>query len=446
MNEMDKLQKCDDVSIFDVIDEIIFIVDPLTRELLYANKRACAVMKIAQDEYEGKHCYELFQGLGMPCSDCGAGRNGDGKWRIYNSFLKQNFEIQDQGIIYKGKPARLEVGVNISEQIKYKEALQSALALEMALSEAVNILYSKSDLYEALGGMLDFLGNYLQAERTFLYEKKGKGYRAVHIWRNDGANLNEEIDCLLDFKKEKYITGDDLSSYRPFIVDDVRKLRSEYPAECRAFMEVGIYNFVRMPIVVNGEYVGFFGMDNLIDYRAQNLSSMLRTLAYFISASLMADRNKQLLETLSYTDAMTGTENRNAFIRELQRLSLSKQPVGVIFFDLNGLKKINDEKGHTAGDKMIILLAKSIGKLFRQKEIFRTGGDEFVVICTGISEMRFGVRVNSVREYFAEEVPLEVAIGSAWRECACQLQEAMADADKDMYDYKRRFYEASYYK
>lgn len=84
------------------------------------------------------------------------------------------------------------------------------------------------------------------------------------------------------------------------------------------------------------------------------------------------------LDKLSYSDSMTGLRNRRAFEEKIDELR-NEEWIGVIFADLNGLKRVNDSKGHKAGDQMIIHFSDMLKDFFSADMIFRISGDEFVV-------------------------------------------------------------------
>lgn len=440
------LSCCDDVSVFDVLDECVFIADANTFELLYINDKLSKDFNLEKKEdYGGLHCYELLHHRGKQCNECKAVLLCENdlqsiSWRSYNAVTKQYFSVQDMLFYYKGRLARMEILVDITQQLKQRDELQTALAVEMTLSEAVQMLYSQNNFSDGIDETFRYLGEHLDSERVFLYEKHGRWFKLAYEWCNRGIRSRRDMAGAKNIPAEGAIWDDFFRDFQPVIVNDTKTLREKYPAECRKLLEVGIYNFVLMPIMLNGNLVGFFGLDNLLDNRAQNLPSLMKTLSYFISALMSADRNKQLLEMLSYTDSMTGVENRNAYIRAVEILSKEDRPVGVICFDLNGLKKINDLYGHTAGDKQIIKLAQAIGKIFRKEEIFRIGGDEFFVLCSGIPEARFRKRVESIEVYFADSGDIDVSVGSSWCNTGRRLKESVAEADEIMYEAKREYY------
>jgi len=88
---------------------------------------------------------------------------------------------------------------------------------------------------------------------------------------------------------------------------------------------------------------------------------------------------------LAYSDPMTGVLNKLAYLENVKILDdnlkgeFSKK-LGIVVFDLNGLKTVNDTKGHEAGDTYIIAASRIICRHFKHSHIYRIGGDEFVAI------------------------------------------------------------------
>ena len=111
---------------------------------------------------------------------------------------------------------------------------------------------------------------------------------------------------------------------------------------------------------------------------------------------------------------MTGLYNRRrlgelleAAIREAAQQS---QCVGLLFIDLNGFKKINDEYGHAAGDTMLTMVASRINARVRIGDcVCRYGGDEFVVVLPAVPN---AAAVRHIAEGVRDAVALPYRIGS----------------------------------
>ena len=90
-------------------------------------------------------------------------------------------------------------------------------------------------------------------------------------------------------------------------------------------------------------------------------------------------------EDLADRDGLTPVLNRRAFVRELQRVITFAQrfdtPSSLVYFDLDGFKAVNDRFGHAAGDAVLVALVAALSARKRQSDmLFRTGGEEFVLL------------------------------------------------------------------
>ena len=132
----------------------------------------------------------------------------------------------------------------------------------------------------------------------------------------------------------------------------------------------------------------------------------------------------RVLEEQTRIDPLTGIFNRRVFedsiYGELERFHRYKKPFSLIFLDVDHFKKINDNYGHDAGDRVLKAIAARIAEMLRKPDMFaRYGGEEFVVILPETSLNR-GLNVaNKIREeiddaeflYESERVPVTVSIG-----------------------------------
>ena len=144
-------------------------------------------------------------------------------------------------------------------------------------------------------------------------------------------------------------------------------------------------------------------------------------------------------------DALTGFKNRKAYYKDIdfieQDSELSKQPIGVVFADANGLKQINDHLGHDAGDELIASVAKTITEIFPEARKYRFGGDEFVILSSDKVEAAFNKKVKTLSALWKNS-KYSASLGSVWKQHAVNLEKLVADADEKMYMDKSRYYES----
>ena len=149
---------------------------------------------------------------------------------------------------------------------------------------------------------------------------------------------------------------------------------------------------------------------------------------------------------LSRHDSLTGLANRSAFDDALARLDESgPHPIGVVMLDLDDLKRINDERGHSAGDAMLRRVADVLRFTFRTGDVVaRIGGDEFAVLTAGRDAAAIEVLAMRLQEAVAlhnlqgeAASPLRVSLGVAVADTGMSVVAALKDADTRMYSMKR---------
>ena len=111
--------------------------------------------------------------------------------------------------------------------------------------------------------------------------------------------------------------------------------------------------------------------------------------------------------------------------------------------DMNGLKRINDELGHEAGDRALKMIARGLHTIMNRKIFaYRVGGDEFMILFLRCGEEE----VRQAVQAFLDEiwrVGQSVAIGlAAKQECGDSLEEMIRVSDQRMYEDKSRYYKA----
>ena len=107
---------------------------------------------------------------------------------------------------------------------------------------------------------------------------------------------------------------------------------------------------------------------------------------------IMINKRNKMIEHLSLRDPLTGIGNRRQFDLDIQQEVLrsrrTESGLGLIFFDLDGFKVINDTYGHKEGDHVLIKFAQKLSKFSRKGTdyCYRFGGDEFAVLLTNIDD------------------------------------------------------------
>jgi len=152
------------------------------------------------------------------------------------------------------------------------------------------------------------------------------------------------------------------------------------------------------------------------------------------------------LEQLADQDSLAPVANRRAFVRELSRIMAFSErydaPSSVIYFDVNGLKPINDTYGHPAGDAALMLVADQLVENIRESDVVgRLGGDEFGVILSQADEATAEEKARALAAQIenrplgwnGEEIVIRVSFGTYTFRGGDTAGEALAAADRAMY-------------
>ena len=169
---------------------------------------------------------------------------------------------------------------------------------------------------------------------------------------------------------------------------------------------------------------------------------MVELMSFVLGSEIYTHMLLQKLEELSQIDTLTGTLNRRAMQNRMKELEMrGNKPFGVVNIDLNGLKVVNDREGHEAGDKLLVQAGELLRKVFYQEDIFRTGGDEFVIITSGIDQETFYRKVKRLRNDVEKNSRVSFAVGEFWSEGGQDIKDVFRFADERMYADKKSFYE-----
>lgn len=254
--------------------------------------------------------------------------------------------------------------------------------------------------------------------------------------------ISAEINNLQDIpicSVERWIS--EFKTKGEFYISSVGKTVTKESIEYEILTAQGIESLVVAPLIENNEIVGFLGVDN----PSSNINdlTLLKSVIFFVMNDINKRQLLAKLEEMSFIDILTGLENRNKYISTLEEIEKNPpKTLGIIYMDLNGLKTMNDTHGHACGDKLLKHIAEILISIFK-KDVFRIGGDEFVVFCRNVEKEKFELNVESLRKRIESDKELKVSIGSNWNTGKIMVDEQIAYADKLMYAEKKNYYRES---
>lgn len=194
-------------------------------------------------------------------------------------------------------------------------------------------------------------------------------------------------------------------------------------------------NHLRGMLVVANPKLGRKKYDDYNSFKyLVNVSSDLATVADNIEAY-------SLIKNMGFVDFTTGLLNRNSYKQTMEELHLEdNQPFACIFVDVNGLHEMNNTYGHEYGDQMLIFVADTLKKVFPEDEVFRIGGDEFIIFAFNHSLSVIDLRVAQINSSIIK-AGYSISIGVEWRDHDQDIELMVKEADLKMYAAKKRYYQ-----
>lgn len=431
------------LSLLNEISELVYVSDPETYELLFVNQTGCQTLHL--ENYKHKKCYEVLQGKTSPCEFCTNDRLCDDNfytWEFTNPSIGRHFLLKDKIIQWHGKTARMEIAFDITERELQKQELKNMLDVQTLITNCVRMLYAVDDLDQTINAVLTQIGEFLVSDRAYVFEIKDELMNNTHEWTAPGISPQLEKLQQLDLSL--------ISEWLPFfekndciIIDDVEQLQKTNPAAYATLHAQEITSLIAAPIFLDNKLAGYIGIDNYDSEKIKNSSYLLLSMSIFLSYAIRHRNHVDMLHRLSYHDLLTNALNRNAFMDVLSQFRPGQYAsAGIIYIDINGMKEINDFYGHHQGDKILITTVAKVFNLFKPDELFRIGGDEFVIITYDLTETDFYEKFNLLRNIFCEKtnLPFSIATGSCWVKSPSDLNSLLQQADSAMYTDKKKFY------
>lgn len=318
-----------------------------------------------------------------------------------------------------------------------KEQIRQRLEIATVLNSCVGKLNSDTDIDVGINNLLATVNGYFQADRTYVFEIDPDRDVLINTFEYIcGQEVSAQMDNLQEVPVSVIkVWMQNFRQGRSYYMSDLEQERGQPSYEMLKAQQV--WRLLAVPLMKGGAMVGFLGVDNPRAHYDD--ATLLASIQFFVTNSLDRKKQKAYLEKLSYRDMLTGLYNRNRYIERLEAYKqVQDQQIGAIYIDLNGLKKVNDEQGHRAGDELIVRAAGTIAGIFAE-DAYRVGGDEFVVILLDVSREDFARKTEQLRRQMQEN-GVDASIGGVWQASTENLENLLRRADENMYREKKRYY------
>jgi diguanylate cyclase (GGDEF)-like protein/PAS domain S-box-containing protein len=267
----------------------------------------------------------------------------------------------------------------------------------------------------------------------------------VHRFEDDGrpgrlVEANEAACLALGYSRAQLLT---------MTAEDVLapEARSRVRGRSPALAEAGTLAYETVQATSDGQRMP-------VEVTARVVEIGGRRLCLTVSHSIAAHKElEEFLRSLTDVDELTGLLNRRGFFVKVdeirRRARRGNRQVLLMYFD--GLKRVNDEKGHAEGDKLLVAVADALRAAYRGRDVVaRLGGDEFAAMALlgrdrdelldrQAIELRLQDALRAKREELGADYELSVSFGSMVANHAelGEIDELLARADQRMYEVKR---------
>jgi two-component system, cell cycle response regulator len=208
-------------------------------------------------------------------------------------------------------------------------------------------------------------------------------------------------------------------------------------------------NVAVLPLTVDGDELGALALERGGPLGIKLPATTIAMLGQFASHAALAVRNTRLLmeiERLATLDSLTGLANRRVFEtalrREVLRAERSGEPLSLIVIDVDHFKRVNDTRGHQAGDEVLRRIAAALEGVAREIDLVaRYGGEEFAAIVPGCSPeqaMEVALRMGAAIAVFPGLGGVTISAGTATLPANALTDDGLiAAADEALYVSKR---------
>ena len=420
-------------TILDELNDIIYISSVEDNELLYCNKNAKIFFSINSGDCTKHYDNTVDTNTDRYLHNISVLNKASVREYIHPN-TNDRYLMHDKLIVFNERRVRLTTA--FKEQafnVSYTE-LEKQLETERLLVKCVKLLIESNDFDSSVKQVLAYIGNYYQAETVSLFSENSdkSSFKSIYQWSkselpDSGLKQIDTVNYPEDWSR--------IFAQLPKVeITSIEELFKNKNPLYKYFENRGVTSLVSVPLIMNGKLLGFIIISNPANKNAD--TKLIEELSFFIIKEQQNKELRERLEKASYYDSSTGVLNRNKYIENFDALTKqSISSIGVVFSDIDNLKTLNDTFGHDYGDRVITKTSDILKNHFRSQDIYRIGGDEFVVICKDIPFDLFTKKVTALKEALKNEA-FGLSIGSAWSQDKNELKDLIKKADNLMYSYK----------
>ena len=423
-----------------------YISDLSTHEILYMNTILQRMLDTAcgtkDTQYIGEKCYKVLAGLDEPCSFCPGNHMSTGEScqrQHHDARLHRQFDITNTIIDVNGQDVILGVARDINKVNDSLHILESQLTIDETLAQCAQTLSETQDMDVAVTALMSTLGKFYDAERIVIFEISADNQSISNSYEWFQQGFLPQIDQTQQLPIDSFIPLLDAIMQNNEIYVNSAQNNDLFNFETYNTLGLsGLVYFIASALKINNKPIGFLAVHNpKVNYTNM---SLLHSVSLFVSNHLNKRESLNEFKRLSSIDMFTGLYNRNKYVQTVNQILTSRlNTVGIVCLDINGLKQTNDKYGHEYGDTLIQMTV-SIMKNYFSENVFRIGGDEFVILDVTHTRDIFDKKMMQLRSELESQPELSISIASVWCTDVQEIASQIAHANELMFIRKRNYY------
>ncbi len=424
-------------------DVMCYIADVETFEILYINETSKKNFGYSLEEsFIGTKCHKFFSGKDIPCATCNNSILSSGRQvqRIMQSEINRKFYTAIDTIITVGsRKLRLTFAYDAALHEEEYGILAGKLLLEETLVKCIRSLVEDEELGDAINKLLSLVGYFYLSDRSYIFEVDHVSQTVKNTY--EWCEL-PELSTIKHIPELKFndvnVLLEGFNEYGEVLIKNIDFDLNQNTKLYKLLHETQRKSLLLVPLFKDKELKYFIGVDN--PKRMLNDLSLLHSVSIFLVSAFKKEQIVKELEHLSYRDILTGLYNRNKYIARLEEMDVKAiRSLGFIHVTVNGLKNTNELYGERYGDEILKKIAKILSSHIRG-ELYRLSGDEFIALCSNISENDFNDLVTSLRQEESNYNELSYAVGGVWQNKKIDIHQGLSHAFDIMLAEKQKFY------
>ncbi|MFI3253619.1 MAG: bifunctional diguanylate cyclase/phosphodiesterase [Eubacteriales bacterium] len=421
---------------------LVYFSDLASDELIFINQAMERRFQIFED-YRGKKNQEILSNYLDYCGNDTKERAMRGEDVVENvKCLSNDTILRSHTSVVELHGTRLLMGKLF---LTAQDNLQgdSDISFEDSLKKCLTAL-AIPDKENSIQSLLKLLGEFYASEVAFVYELDKKDLNLSQTFAWCAKDTKASLPTINDTSKMNEFLEWIQSNEGIINIDNMSELEQAGSEEVRMFTKHNIQNITLNKLWnEDGTLLGIMGVSNrkkpFFDDR------LLKTISLFIVERFHELSTSRTLKKLSETDLLTGFYNRSKYSEKLTEIHENRpKSLGVVFVNLNGLRKTNEYLGFEMGDLQIKQTAIVLREYF-PGVFYRISGDEFVGFLEDCDKANFEEKVNNLQvKLKAEHHESTFSLGHSWATGSYTVSELIKVADTVMVINKQAFYSSTF--